>query len=209
MARSTDTKTPEAIAAFTSDLFTPRKNDEGKEKYGCTLLFPKAADLSGLEKLALDVAVEEWGEKARQMIVDGVIKSPFLNGDGPQGVSKKTGERHKGFAGHTFIRVTSGADYRPKVFDRKLIPITSVDGCPSGSRVQAVVNAYTWDNPKNGKGITFGVSLVQVVKQAAGDEILGGEGGPAPDKFFEAMPDVDAPAAAQGGKGAGGLFGAR
>lgn len=208
MARAEDVKTPLAIASFTGDLFTPRERDNGSKGYGMTLLFNKATNLGALQENALQAALAEWGDKAKAWIKDGVIKTPFLDGDGPQGISKKTGERHKGYAGHKFIRCTSGADYKPKVFDGKRLPVLTVDGIPSGSQVYAVVNAYTWENEKNGKGISFGVSLVQVAKVAEGDEILGGTGGPDPDKWLETIDDAgDAPASTKDGAGAAGLFG--
>lgn len=208
MARSEDVKTPLAIVSFTKDLFSPRERENGAKNYGCTLLFPKTADISALEKAALAAAEAEWGTKAAQWIKDGLVKSPFLDGDGKQGLSQKTGERHAGYAGHRFIRCTSGADYKPKVYDRKRNPVMDPEDCTSGSQVLAVVNAYTWETDKNGKGISFGVSLLQVVKLAEGSDILGGGGGPDADKFFEAMPDEGAaPEATRGGAGAGGLFG--
>lgn len=208
MARSEDVKTPLAIASFTADLFKARERDNGTKTYGATLLFPKTTDLSALQNVAVAAAVDEWGDKAKQWIKDGVVKSPFLDGDGPQGVSKKSGERHAGYAGHTFIRCTSGADYKPKVFDKKRNPVMDADGCTSGSHVYAVVNAYTWENEKNGKGISFGVSLVQVAKLAQGEEVLGGGGGPDPDEWLETIDDEgDAPAETKSGEGAAGLFG--
>jgi hypothetical protein len=207
-SRSEDVKTPLAVVSFTKDLFEARDRDNGTKSYGCTLLFKKGTDLSALEQTALSVAKEAWGDKAVQWIKDGVIKTPFLDGDGPQGISKKTGERHEGYAGHKFIRCTSGADYKPKVFDKKRNPVMEADGCTSGSQVYAVVNAYTWENEKNGKGISFGVSLVQVAKLATGDEVLGGGGGPDPDKWLETIEDEgDAPASTKSGAGAAGLFG--
>jgi hypothetical protein len=46
------------------------------------------------------------------------------------------------------------------------------------------------------------------VKKAEGDEILGGGGGPAPEKYFEAIADEgDAPAETKTGAGAKGFFG--
>ncbi|MFK3857786.1 ssDNA-binding protein [Agrobacterium pusense] len=207
MARSQDARTPLAIASYTKDLFEARERDNGTKGHGCTLLFPKTTDISGLQNLALEAAVDEWGEKAKQWIKDEVIKSPFLDGDGKQAINKKTGERNKGYAGHVFIRCTSGADYKPKVFDKRRNPVLEVDGCPSGSQVYAVVNAYTWENEKNGKGISFGISLVQVVKVAQGEEVLGGGGGPDPDKWLEVIDDEgDAPDSTKGGAGAAGLF---
>lgn len=210
MARSEDTMGPEAILSFAHDLFTLRERDNGKKGYGCTLLYEKSVDLTPLHNLAFAACELEWPGKAAQWIKDGLIKTPFLDGDGKQALSKKTGERHPGYAGRTFIRCTSGEDFKPKVFGRKgkEQPIFSAEDCPSGSRVKPVVNAYTWDNATNGKGVSFGISLVQVVKAATGDEVLGGGGGPDPDKFLTVIADEgDAPAATKTGAGAGGLFG--
>lgn len=207
MARSEDVKTPEAIVAFAHNLFELQVRDNGKKQYGCSLLFKKGTDLSALEAAAVAAAKEEWGDKAVQMIKDEIIKSPFLDGDGKQGLNKTTGERHPGFAGHKFIRCISGEDYKPKVFDRKRNAVYEKGEVPSGSRVLAVVNAFTWENKENGKGVSFGISLVQVLKKAEGDEILGGGGGgPDPDKWLEKIDD-EGPVGDTGGKGAESLFG--
>lgn len=203
-SRGADIKTPEAVIAFAQNLFEARdQQGNGNEKFGCSLLFKKGVDITALQNAALAVATEKWGDKAAALIKSGVVKSPFLDGDGPQGVSKKTGERHQGFASHTFIRCSSGVDYKPKVFDRKRNPVLDKEDLPSGSRVFAVVNPYAWEHPQNGKGISFGISLVQIVKKAEGDEILGGSGAPNPDDWFEKLDD-EGPAP----KGdASGLFG--
>lgn len=208
MARSEDVRAPEAIVAFAHNLFEPQERDNGKKQYGCSLLWPKGTSLAALEQAALEAAVAEWGDKAKQWIKDEVIKSPFIDGDGKQAVSKKTGERHAGFAGHRFIRVISGEDYKPRVFDRKVLPILDKADVPSGSRGIPVVNAFTWENKENGKGVSFGISMLQVTKKAVGDEVLGGGGGPDPEKHFEKIADEgDAPEETKGGKGAEGLFG--
>lgn len=205
LARSEDIKTPEGRFAFTQDLFKPKSQEEGKPKqYGCTILFAKTTDISALEAIAVKTATEAWGDKAVQMIKDGLIKNPFLDGDGPQGLSKKTGERHAGFAGHKFIRVTSGEEYKPKLFDQKRNPILSPEDFYSGCYGYGVINAYAWENAKNGKGLSFGISLAQKSKDG---ERLGGAGGPDPDKFLNTIEDEgEAPAETKTGKGAGGLF---
>jgi len=211
MARSEDLSTQKVGLlgrfSFTQNLFEPNKDKKtGKDKnYGVTILFPKTADLSPLHNLAAAAATEQWGDKAIQMIKDGLIKSPFLDGDGKQGKNKETGEPHKGYPGHTFIRCTSGLDYKPKVVDQKLNPIVDKSGIQSGDYGYAVVNAYTWENTENGKGITFGVSLVLKVKDG---ESLGGGGPGRAEDHFEAIADEgDAPAETKTGAGAAGLFG--
>lgn len=207
--RSDDIKTPLAVIAYAHNLFEPQERDNGKKQYGCTLLFPKSADISALRKLVGDTALAKWGEKAKALVESEILKSPFLDGDGKQGKHKETGEPHKGFPGHWFIRCASGIDFKPKVWDAKRNPIYEKDEIPSGSEVYAVVNCYAWENDEGGKGVSFGISHVQRVKKAEGDAILGGGGGgPDPDKFFEKIEDEgDAPAETKGGAGAAGLFG--
>lgn len=203
MARSKDMKTPLARVAFANTLYEPQDRDNGKKQYGCSLLWTKGTDLSALQQLVLEVITEEWGDKAKQMFKDGLIKNPFLDGDSKQGKNKSTGEYHPGFEGTTFIRVTSGEGYPPKLFDQKVKPVVGKDEIYSGCYVYAVVNAFTWENKENGKGVTFGVSLIQKAKDG---ERLGGGGAPNPEAFFESVASDDAPEETKGGKGAGGLF---
>lgn len=206
MARSADIKTPLAIFSFTADLFKARENDSGKSKYGCTVLFDKTADISALQQAAAGAAIEAWGDKAVQWIKDGIIKSPFLDGDGPQGMNKKRGERNPGFSGRTFLRCSSGTDYKPKVYDRNMNPVGEASEFPSGSQGYGVINFWTWEHPTNGKGISVSINLVQVVKKATGEEVLGGSGGPDEKQFFEKLGDEAIPDEAKSG-GAGNLFG--
>ena len=207
MARGKDVLAPEATISYAHNLFELQEREGGGKGYGCTLVWPKTVNLTALKEAVLEIAVEEGGAKAKDMIANEAIKIPYLDGDGKQGLSK-TGERKKELAGCWFVRPTSGADYQPKVFDRRKIPIFEKSEVPSGSKVLAVLNPFTWENPKNGKGISFGISLVQVTRKATGDEILGGSGGPDPDKFFDKIEDEgDAPESTKGGQGAAALFG--
>lgn len=205
MARSEDMKTPLARVSFAQDLFEPRTKKNGSKDWGCTLLFPKSTDITALKKLAADAAIAEWGDKAIQWIKDELIKTPFLDGDGKQALSKKTGERHEGYAGCTFIRCSSGEKYKPLVVDQRRQPILDTKGLKSGDYVYAVVNAFTWVNDENGKGVSFGISLVQKVRD--GESIGGAGGGADPEKFFETIADEgDAPEATKSGAGASALF---
>ncbi|MFA5897841.1 MAG: ssDNA-binding protein [Hyphomicrobium sp.] len=205
MARSENIKTPLARIAFANSLFKPQERDNGKKQWGCSLLFPKGVALAALEGAAFEAAKLEWGDKAMQMIKDKLIHSPFLDGDGPQGKNKTTGEAHSGFPGTTFIRVISGEEFRPKLFNKNLLPITSQSELYSGCYGYAVVNAFTWENKEKGKGISFGVSMIQFAKDG---ESLGGTGEADPNAFFEKIADEgEAPETTKTGAGAGGLFG--
>lgn len=208
-SRSEQFKTPGLVrVAFTDGLFEAQKDDWGNLNFTATILIPKSDSLAVYEKAAVEASAAEWGgqEKAVKLIKDKIIHSPFLDGDGPQGRSKKTGEPHAGFPGHWFLRVKSGEAYPPTLVDRKKIPIVSKGGALySGCYGYAVLHAFTWENDKKGKGLTFGIDMFQVAKDG---ERLGGGGGVDVDKWAEEIPDEGAaPESTKSGAGAGGLFG--
>lgn len=208
--RGEDFKGPESIFAFTQGLFETQVMENGRKQWTCTILIPKSRpeDAKVYEQQAYNVAKQKWPGKVDLLIADKLLKVPLLDGDGPQGINKKTGERHKGFAGHWFIRFSSGEEYRPKLVNRKVLPVLDRAEFPSGSRGFPVCNAYAWENDKGGKGVSFGLSSVQVTKVATGDEVLGGGGGVDPDKFYEKIEDEGAaPESTKSGAGAGGMFG--
>lgn len=212
LARSPDVKTPLARLSY-PNLKKPQTKEDGSLQYNFTLLFPKNSDLTGtmpggkkvdLRQLVADLAEEAWPGKSVQMIKDGLIKNPFLDGDGPQGMNKKKGVRNDGYAGTTFIRCGSGGDYPIKVYGKNAQLADPADAY-AGCYVYAVINAYAWTSQKQPYGISFGASLVQIAKDG---EKLGGGGGADPDKFLDVIADdgEDAPSSARAGAGASSLF---
>jgi hypothetical protein len=202
---------PEARFAYTQGLFKLQKNKNGYEQYLTTLLYSKQADISPLLNLAQVAAKGAWPNKTeaeiKSQLESGFIKSPFLDGDGKQGLSKKTGERKPGFAGNWFLRVTSGKDYKPAVFDGQMLPIVDPSGFKSGWYGFPVVNCFAWHNDEQGDGLTFGIHMAQLSRRG---EILGGGGGvdADPEQFFEKIADtgpIDEKAKTSG-QGAGSLF---
>lgn len=216
MARSQDISFQklgiETRVSYAQYCFGANTTESGKKQFQGTFLFPKTIDKSALDALVLEVLVEEFGGKmgGQAGVIDavknGVIKSPFLDGDGKQGRDKE-GQPKPGYAGHWFIRCTSGEEYPPKMFMSRngaVVPATKSD-VKSGDYGFPVVNAYTWDNPKNGKGASFGFSMFMKSRDG---ESLGGGAPSNPDGYFEAIKDEGAaPDATKGGAGAGGLFG--
>lgn len=202
MARSTDLKTPLVRLAF-MNLLKPRKSDfEGKpDSYQATLLIPKTEDITALKNAAAQAAIEEWGDKAKEFWANGLIKTPFLDGDGPQALNKTTGKRNAGHEGHVFIRAGATLDYPPKLFDAKVQPVVSPDEIYSGCYGYAVIHFFTWDNPKNGKGVSAGITMFQKVKDG---EKFGVAERPATD-FFETVGDTGGEPS-KVADGAGGLF---
>lgn len=205
-ARSEDFKTPRCRVSFAQNLFKARAQDGGKPKFGATLIFAKTIDRKALDEAVRSVIVEKWGDKGLEQAKAGLIKSPFLAGDGKEARNKQTGELHPGMGADVFfIRVQANEDRPPVVrFKDPNIPATEED-VYSGSYGFAVINAFTWENPQNGKGVSFGIQYFQ--KTGEGDRI-GGSGRVDPEKWHEKIADEgEAPESTKSGAGAGGLFG--
>lgn len=222
-ARSEDFKTPVGRILYAYNLFKPRKQGEGasaKEKFGATLVFPKSMlsePLCSIKKdgnqtpismqdVVKNVIVEQWGDKGLERARQGLIKSPFLMGDGKEARNKNTGEINAGLGPDVFfIRVQANADRPPKVSSSAsaFLP-ASEEEVYSGCYGFGVLNAFAWNNPQNGDGVSFGINMF--FKKDDGEKI-GGSGGD-PDEWTESVEDHgNAPAETQNGAGAGGLFG--
>lgn len=204
-ARSDDFKTPPCRLSFAQSLFKARAQEGGKPKYGCTLIFPKEAR-PALEKHVAEVIKAQWGEKGLEKAKSGLIKSPFLAGDGKEARNKTTGELHPGMGPDVFfIRVQANEDRPPVVrYKDPNIPATA-DEVYSGCYGFGVINAFAWNNPQNGDGVSFGIQYFQKTKDG---ERIGGSGQVDPEKWHEKIEDAgDAPQETKQGTGAGGLFG--
>lgn len=141
--------TPEARLSFPS-LFVPRapmEGSAGEPKYGCTLLFPKTADLSALKAAASAAVKEKWPSGAPKG-----LRSPFRDG------SEKDLD---GYAGCIFINVSSAR--KPGVVDENLQPIIEANGIYAGCYVRASVRAYAYEKAGN-RGVAFGLNNIQKVR---------------------------------------------
>jgi hypothetical protein len=199
-------KTPECRLSFAQGLWTARKVNEtdsdDRKKFGCTLIF-KLSDKRVLEEEVRKAIIGEWGEKGMERAKQGLIKLPFLAGDGPSARNKETGELKLGMGSDVFfIRPASGLERPPQVRWRGDIPASKED-VYSGCYGKAVLNAYAWNNPKSGDGVSFGLAMFQKLKEG---ERMGG--GPIEtEKWMEEVPDEGPALETEGGRGAQGLFG--
>jgi len=193
-------KTPVCTIAFANNLFTAKSVVEGgPKKYGCTLIFDDTVDKSGFQKAIKQVADGAWGDKFEAKRKAGIIKMPFLAGDGPQAHNRGSGELYQGFGpGKFFIRVQSG-EKQPVVI-RYLdpnIPATELE-VYSGCQCWAVIHAFSWWHQTGGEGISFSIDMLRKV----GDGERFGGGGPVDaEKWW----DGDLQPKGNGG-GAAGLF---
>ena len=205
MERSSDFKTPLCRVALAGSLFKPRAQTEGAiEKYGCTLIFEKSCDRTALDAAVKGVIVAQWGDKGLERAKAGLIKSPFLDGAGKEARNKKTGDVHAGFGPDVFFLRVQSVRAPMLRYKSENIPATEEE-IYSGCYGKAVLNAFAWNNPQNGDGISFGIQFFQKINDG---ERLGGSGGFDAKGWMEVVPDNgDAPEATRTGAGASGLFG--
>ena len=204
-ARADDFKSPLCRLSYAQSLFKARANEGGgAPKFGCTLIFPKV-DRPALEKIVAKVIQDQWGPQGLERARKGLIKSPFLAGDGKEAHSKKTGELNAGLGPDVFfIRPTANEDRPPRVWYRDPNHQETEDVVYSGCYGKAVLNAFAW-SAASGDGVSFGILGYQKLQDG---ERLGGSGGIDPEKWSETIADDGpVPETAKTGAGAAGLFG--
>jgi hypothetical protein len=139
------------------NIFTPRQDDQGKDKWSMTVLIPKG-DTQQLQRLRVaqkTAIVAKYGDKPPPG-----LKSTIYDGDGarpsdgqPFGVECK---------GHYVMSVASTK--RPGVVDGNVQPILDASKVVSGDYFIVEINAFCYENRGN-KGVSFGLNNVQWVRK--------------------------------------------
>lgn len=152
-------------------IFEPRPDDNGDEKYSCSILIPKE-DKETLRKIkaAVDAAVElgktsKWGGK-----IPANLKKPLRDGDEER-------PDDPAYAGHYFLNATSrtkpgiakpigkGSDGKMKFQE-----ITDSTEVYSGCYAKVSLNFYPFD-AKGNRGVAAGLNNIVKVQDG---EFLGG-----------------------------------
>lgn len=167
-------------------IFEPRPDDDGNEKYSCSILIPKS-DKETLRKIkaAVDAAVElgksKWGGK-----VPANLKKPLRDGDEER-------PDDEAYAGHYFLNATSknkpgiakpvgkGPDGKVKFQE-----ITDSTEVYSGCYAKVSINFYPYD-AKGNRGVAAGLNNVVKVQDG---EFLGGRASIHDDFADENFDDV-------------------
>jgi hypothetical protein len=179
--------TPEGQLSFCDSLFEKRSMDGVKFNYGCTLIFDDKHRPFFMDIIRKVVAMK-WGDKGQRDFDKGLIKSPLLEGDGPQAHSKQSGELWGGMGkGKFFIRPTAQEDAQPQVFYRSKHVQASREEIYAGCWGKGILNAYTYENPSGGRGVSFGIRAFQKFRDG---EPLGGRQPFDPDKWIVDIEDT-------------------
>jgi hypothetical protein len=142
-------------------------DDAGKKpRFECEMLFPKATDLSALQK-AVDAAIAaRWPDPAKR---PKNLSLPIKDGD-------EKADRCDGYAGCYYIKPWTYN--KPRVVDGHRADIRDEDAMYGGCYVRANVTCYAYD--KLGKrGVAFG--LLSIQKMADGDRFGGVSNDPQKD----------------------------
>ncbi len=200
------TKTPVRLA-FVS-LFEPRKRSksgtpdkDGKVKvsYQATLLIPpghpQLAEFAGVVKTAML-------NKFNKILPLKDRGLPIKRAE--TCVNTQSGEAYNGFAPGWISIATNSWPARPAVVGRDRLAITDPSVVYAGCWCNVVVDAFAWDHPDGGKGVSFDLKAVQFVDHGKDTDPdgarLDGRGKPVnTDDAFEAL-EMPAEGDASGGE---------
>jgi hypothetical protein len=160
-----------------ANVFEPRENLQGDDKYGVSVLIPKSDEKTvKLVKAAIKAAVAEGKDSKFGGKVPSNIKLPLRDGDEERADDPA-------YAGHYFFNANSNR--RPSVVDKTVSPILDPDEFYSGCYGRVSVNFYSF-NTNGNKGVAAGLNNIQKVKDG---ERLGG--GSSAEEDFGSFADED------------------
>lgn len=143
-------------------LFDPKPVSKTKPndlKYQAAVLIPKKVSLKPFVQCIKAAMREAWN--------DDTIK---LSGNKMPLQSCEAKPNLAGYEdGWHYINTKSG--YQPSVVNQKLQDIIDPDGIFAGCWCRFHLKAYAWDHPEGGKGVSFSLQAVQLVRE---DSRLGG-----------------------------------
>jgi hypothetical protein len=151
-----------------ANVFSPKADPNGKEKYSCSILIPKSNKQAlklvedAIEATKLIGKSSKWGGK-----IPANCKSPLRDGDIDR-------EDDEAYAGMMFINASATTKSKPVVRfveDGQMFDALDEDDFYSGCYGAAVLNFFPYDSNGN-KGVGCGLNVV--VKTRDGEKFSGG-----------------------------------
>lgn len=167
----TDIVTPDVRLSFPA-LFEPKPRARGSDKltYQATLLLPPKTDMAPFVAAMKAAMMAKFGKLL-----------PLAGRGNP--IHKAEEKQYAGYEpGWHYISTNNTR--APAVVDQLKRPVTDPDRMYPGLWVRAFLNAYAWDNPAGGKGVSFSLNAIQVVRDG---ERLDGRREVNPDEVFTAL----------------------
>lgn len=172
---------------------------EADPKYGTVVLLPKGYDLSKLHAVMLAAAQSKFGEtQGRELLEMKKIKLPIRK-------QKDMAEQGKvGFSdqeGDLFFNASS--ESQPGCVNRAREPILDPEKVYPGVIANVQVQCYAWQHPLSGRGLSFDLQNVQIVRD--GPRLANAK--PDPTKVFDELGEDETAAPDQGDPELKSLFG--
>lgn len=158
--------TPELRLSFPNLFKAKQLPDSDKRKFSANFLIPPSTSLDPFVRALKAAIAEEWGDAAGVKLP---IRDAARDKPGVKGYDQ----------GWRFFTASANEDHPPSVVDAKGAPVTNPSLAYAGVWVRAYINAYAWTNKMKGKGVSFGLNAIQIVRDG---ERMGG-GLPAKDVF--------------------------
>lgn len=145
--------TPPLRLAFPA-LFEPKPTVKGGDdlKFQCVCLVPPDVDMAPFYACVRAAMQEKWGK---------VIQLPSRNNPIKACEEKLHIDGYE--EGWRYISVKS--KYRPAVVDQARQEIIDTDRIFPGCWCRFHLNAFCWDHPQGGKGVSFSLNAVQLVRE--------------------------------------------
>ena len=139
---------------------------EDKAKFSTSLILPPDSDLSLAVAWVEKIAKEKWGNNI------GKVRKPFLKH------AEKTEDAQLAADYPVLIRMSSSQ--KPNVIFGNFEACNIPDEVYPGRWARVSVRAYAWEHKANGRGVSFGLSNVQLLDH---DERIGGGRAKVEDEF--------------------------
>ena len=146
---------------------------EDKAKFSTSLMIPPNGDLTLAIAWVEKVAKEKWGNNI------GKVKRPFLKH------SEKIEDEELATAFPVLVRMSSSN--KPRVIFANGEECSIPDEIYPGRWARVSVRAYAWEHKANGRGVSFGLSNVQLLDH---DDRIGGGRARVEDEFDIINEDV-------------------
>lgn len=181
--------TPEARLSY-PNLFKPRQDDAGKDKWDCVLIFDKEGfDKKPFNQIVMAAGEAEYGKDFVAKAKAGKLALPAIH-DGNEKPDDPA-------LGPTKLFIRCSASRKPNCVDQAVavIPDTESHRLYAGCYVRAAIRAfpYTYRNKQGAvvkQGISFGLQNVQLLRD--GEPL--GSGGSNPANDFGPVAPIQRPA---------------
>ncbi len=172
---------------------------EAEPKYSTVVLLPKGYDLSKLHAVMLAAAQAKFGEtQGRELLEMKKIKLPLrkqaeMAEQGKVGFSDQEGD----------LFFNAASESQPGCVNRAREPVLNPEKVYSGVVANVQVQCYAWQHPLSGRGLSFDLQNVQIVRD--GPRLANAK--PDPTKVFDELGEDETAAPDQGDPELKSLFG--